>query len=204
MDDHDHHDEDENNHDNHDYQDDDDDANEDTTHSPHHSGWWSWWGGWTGQAWCALRACGLAWFNEEDGGTMRMTSVVMVRMMIMLMSWSSWSWLVVEVQSWQWQCRCIIIDDNWSLLDRWVYIKQLTEFAYSVYCDQCASVYQCIIVFTDVPVRTRLYQCVPLCTSVYHCNWCPVRPLLAILTNVSVSPFNRTLPFQPAHQPFHE
>ena len=49
------------------------------------------------------------------------------------------------------------------------YIKQLTEFAYSVYCDQCASVYQCIIVYTDVPVPTRLYQCVPVCTNVYQC-----------------------------------
>ena len=38
-----------------------------------------------------------------------------------------------------------------------------------------------------------VYQCVP----VYLCNWCPVRPLLAVLTNVSVSPFNGTLPFDP-------
>ena len=83
-------------------------------------------------------------------------------------------------------------------------IKQLTEFAYSVYCDQCASAYQCIIVLI------LMYQCIHRCTNVYQCvavylcNWCPVRPLLAILTNVSVSPFNGALPFQPAHQLFHE
>ena len=32
--------------------------------------------------------------------------------------------------------------------------------------------------------------------SVYLCTRCPVQPLLSILTNVSVSTFNGTLPFQ--------